>query len=538
MKKPAPSQNGKQTETPFFSEELQSGVGVSARPRALFATAKSAEAGGAIILNRGEPYDIAKEFVQRKYSKHGALGLYYKGEQFWKFNGGFYEELEFDVLSAEVYGFMNAAKCYYRDNPVSMIVKPDEVANVIKCIKAGTTIPASLPQPCWIENEKPAPELFAFKNRLVNIRTGETMEPTPRLWITDAVNFNYEPSAECPRWKQFLEEIHPNDPDAQNCIEEQLGYGMTYDMQFEKIAVWIGKPRAGKSTLLHIQKRLIGARAFAPMSFNDWMRGEKSRENLISKKVLAFADVRLRPPRWFGKTYDPGGLDHGSIQMLLNISGRDSGSIGRMYKKAWEGELTCKVIITSNDPLNIIDPILLSRLVMVDFQQSWLNRNDRDDYLRDKLDAELPGIANRCLAAYRRLLDRKAFKQPASAARLAQTLAAKTDPIVAFMRDYWVKDDKVKPGPLAAEIETSFEMWCEEHRRRDLIESYPRNKLLASIRAIDAYSWLHASKRPRRYPGIRRRTKKDDEAELKAHEEAAQELPVPAPAPPKAYRRY
>src|SRR5262249_6438659 len=154
-----------------------------------------------------------------------------------------------------------------------------------------------------------------------------------------------------------------------------------------------------------VQKGLIGKRAFAPMSFNDWMRGEKSRENLIGKKVLAFSDVRLKRPKVYGSTgYDPGGLDHCSIQALLNISGRDSWSIGRMYKKAWEGELTCKIIITSNDPLNIHDAILLTRLVMVDFQQSWLNRSDRDDYLREKLDGELAGIANRCLSAYRRLL--------------------------------------------------------------------------------------------------------------------------------------
>jgi phage/plasmid-associated DNA primase len=174
---------------------------------------------------------------------------------------------------------------------------------------------------------------------------------------------------------------------------------------------------------------------------------------------------------------------------------------------------------------------------MVDFQQSWLNRPDRDEYLRDKLAAELPGIANRCLTAYRRLLDRKAFKQPASARRLAQKIAAKTNPIVAFMQECWVIDHKAKPGPLAAEIETSFEMWCDEHRRADLLPSYPRNELLKSIREIDAYSWLHAVRTHgdvRRYPGIRRRTKedrkKDEEAELKAQE--------PELKRPRAYRRF
>jgi putative DNA primase/helicase len=385
--------------------------------------------------------------------------------------------------------------------------------------------------------------LFAFKNGLVNVRTGERIDPTPRLWITDAGNFDYDPDAKCPRWEQFLEEAHPNDLEAQNCLEEQLGLGMTYDMQFEKIALWIGKARAGKSTILHVQEKLIGP-AFAVFSFNDWMRSEYSRENLIGKKVLAFPDTRLKPGRAYGSSYDPGGLDHGSIEMLLKISGRDTSPIGRKYKKAWIGQPTCKVIIISNDPLNIQDPILLSRLVMVDFQRSWLNDPNKDDYLRDKLDAELPGIANRCLTAYRRLLDRKRFIQPASATRLAQKVAAKTNPIAAFMQECWVIDHKPK-GPVAAEIETSFEMRCEERRRGDLIESYPRNELLKKIREIDAYSWLHAV-RPhgdvRRYPGIRRRTKEDrkreEEAELKPQEATELKTQQAELKRSAAYRRF
>jgi len=223
--------------------------------------------------------------------------------------------------------------------------------------------------------------------------------------------------------------------------------------------------------------------------------------------------------------------------MLLKISGRDTTPVGRKYKKAWIGHPACKVIIISNDPLNITDPILLSRLVMVDFQRSWLNDPNKDDYLRDKLDAELPGIANRCLAAYRRLLGRKGFIQPASATRLAQKIAAKTNPIAAFMQEYWVIDHKAKPGPLAAEIETSFEMWCEEHRRADLlaiptqraVEEHQRDRRLLLAPRGQTHGDV------RRYPGIRRRTKddrkKEEEAELKAQ---GPELK----APPKAYRRY
>jgi putative DNA primase/helicase len=500
--------------------------------------------GETIILDRTDPFDIAKEFINCKYLKYGSLCLYHKGDSFWQFNGSHYEELEWDVLSAEVYGFINAAKCYIgkRRNPVPIVVRPEDVDKVMKCIKAGTTILASLPQPSWIDTQQTVPELFAFKNKIVNVRTGEEFDPTPRLWITDAVNFDYDPPAKCPRWDQFLREIHPNDQEAQDCIEEQLGYGMTYDMQFDKIAVWFGKPRAGKTTLVHIQKELSGRRAFAPMSFDDWTRGEKSRENLIGKKVLAFSDVRLPPPKWWGKNLDPGGLDRTSVRLLLAISGRDLESVGQLYKKAWEGQLTCKIIITSNDPLNIQDKTLLTRLVMVHFQESWLNRDDIDPYLEKKLDGELPGIANKCFAAYRRLLERGYFVQPKTAAHEAQKMAAGADPISAFMQEYWVKDDKAK-GPYAAQVHFTFELWCEKHGRSNLLESIPREQeLMKAIGKLHEFSWLkrvrHTGETAGRYPGIRRRSEEDEEPEEEAEEIVGEEIAVAEVVTLRTWRRF
>ena len=209
----------------------------------------------------------------------------------------------------------------------------------------------------------------------------------------------------------------------------------------------------------------------------------------------------------------PAALDHASVQTLLNISGRDVLNLGQKYKKGWEGVLASKLIFTSNNPLNITDPVLLTRLIVVDFQQSWLDRPDKDDHLRDKLDLELSGIANRCLGAYRRLVDRGQFIQPESAASLSRTIAAKTNPIVAFMQDRWVIDDKAS-GPTAEAIYSSFVAWCERQRRADLLSSNPKNELIKNIKQIGAYSWLHTVKphgEQRCYPGLRPRTKKDEE---------------------------
>jgi hypothetical protein len=166
-----------------------------------------------------------------------------------------------------------------------------------------------------------------------------------------------------------------------------------------------------------------------------------------------------------------------------------------------------------------------------------------------QLEAELPGIANRCLAAYRELLRRGHFVQPKTAAPVAKRMATDANPIADFMQECWIKDDKARPGPYAAQVHLSFQFWCEEHGRSNLLDTYKREQeLMKAIGKLHEWSWL---KRVRatgatagRYPGIRRLTKEDkwegeEEAEetevIEAPEEIVTEIVVVAP---RGWRRF
>jgi putative DNA primase/helicase len=173
--------------------------------------------------------------------------------------------------------------------------------------------------------------------------------------VQDAVDFAYDPQARCPRWERFLKEIFPDDLVSQDCIEEQLGYGMTNETRFEKGALWIGVRRSGKSTVAFIQRKLAGEQAYAALSFNYWTQNENSHDHIVGRKVGIFADVRFKPAKMYGTSYDPGGIDHKSAELLLNIIGRDAISIGQKYKGKWVGQSTMKLIITSNEVPNLQD---------------------------------------------------------------------------------------------------------------------------------------------------------------------------------------
>jgi putative DNA primase/helicase len=213
---------------------------------------------------------------------------------------------------------------------------PRDAEAVLKCLKAGLVVGLT-PMQRWLDTGKPAPNIIAFKNCLVDYETGEVKPLTPKLWITDGVNFAFDPNARCPRWEQFLEEIFPGDQEAQNCVEEQLGYGMTNETKFEKGALWIGKRRSGKSTIADVLKKLVGDQSYIGLTFHTWVKNENS-SSAIGKKAGVFADVRLKPSTQYGRTgFDPGGIDHISAEQLLKIVGRDTLSLGAKYeRKPWE----------------------------------------------------------------------------------------------------------------------------------------------------------------------------------------------------------
>jgi putative DNA primase/helicase len=359
--------------------------------------------------------------------------------------------------------------------------------------------------PRWLD-ERPSPrpgELLAFRNCLVDVTTGKTHGHDPRLWLHDGVSFNYDPKAKCPWWEWFLAELFPNDEEARDCIEEQLGYGMTTDNQFEKAALWIGPPRSGRGTIASIQELLVGFNGYCSLNLHTWHRSEFSRQGIIGKRVGIFHDIRLKPPKQYGEvSYDPGGVDPHSQQLLLELISGDLTEIGQKYLAAWKGKPFIKFILISNKVPNFNDEVLITRFNTIEFTRSFLGE-EKPELKSKLLPTELPGIANRCLAAYRRLLERGRFIQPKSGQMLLHRVKAQVDPWSAFMDAYWEPDPG--EGTRCKVFNRAFHHWCEETGTLGLTSTTPSD-LIQKINRIPGWEWLESfrprsegPKRPYRY---------------------------------------
>ena len=368
------------------------------------------------------------------------------------------------------------------------------MSGVLTLLRSNVGIDDRVAPPKWFDDRPyPKPEgLLAFKNCLVDVITGETFDHEPWMWIHDGVDFNYDPEARCPEWVKFLVELFPKDEAAREAIEQQLGYGMTIDNQFEKAVLWVGPKRSGRGTLAKIQELLVGFNGFTSLNIHTWHNNENSRMGMVGKRVGIFHDMRLKPGKHYGMVYDAGGVDPQSQQLLLELISGDLTEIGQKYLEAWKGEPFIKFILISNRVPNFNDEVLVSRFIVIEFTESFYGR-EKPELKRWVLPGELPGIANRCLAAYRRLLKEGKFIQPTSGLVLLGKVRAAATPYAAFMDTYW-EPDPIGEGTLIGVFEQTFREWAIQNEAYGIADTSTSN-LIQEINKVPEWGWL-ASYRP------------------------------------------
>jgi putative DNA primase/helicase len=425
------------------------------------------------VLLAAAPFDTAKEFAKRHCQSDGVSVEWFWQGEFYRWNGMFYEVVSEREIRGRIYVFLDGASKWAKPGQ-TMRFQPTKrnVDDVLDGLKTGLALPEGCAPPRRLDTGEEARDVVVFRNKAVNVVTEEEYPLSPMLWVHGALDFEWNPDAPAPLWMKFLEEVLPGDQDAKNVIEEFLGLCMTEETKFQKALMLIGRPRSGRGTISHVLRKLVGE-GYAPLSFHSWARGENSREPLIGKRVGVFADVRFKAGRMYGQSYDPGGIDHVSAELLLNITGQDELSIPRKYIGAWHGRLPMKIVVISNEVPNLNDGVLPGRFIKVWFNESFCGREDVE--LRSKLEGELPGIAVRCVRAYQRLCERGKFIQPATANALELEALAAIDPYAEMAHDCFVVDPQGSVTKVVAYAR--FARWCLEHDRLDLQRTTPDNRL-------------------------------------------------------------
>lgn len=389
----------------------------------------------------------------------GGRILHWRGE-FYSWDGTRYVVRDRVYIDQRLYHFMAGCTTIKENKTgdreiVAFNPKTASVNDVAHALRAVCYADIGEPQ-CWIEQrpeDPPAGEIIAFANGFLHWPTRTMLPATDRLFVTSALEFDYNPAAGEPtHWLKFLHGLWPSDEESITALADMFGYLLTDDTSQQKMFMLIGPPRSGKGTILRVLESLVGYPNRVSPSLAS-LGTQFGLQPLIGKRLAMISDARLS-----------GRADQQPIvENLLRISGEDALSIDRKNIAAWTGKLPTRFVLASNELPAFSDAsaALANRFMLFRFSESFLGREDHG--LTGRLLKELPAIVLWALDGLERLQERGYLIRPQSAEELAEDLVEQTSPMRSFVAEKCVIGDG--NGCDRDDLFKIWKAWCTDQGR-------------------------------------------------------------------------
>lgn len=238
--------------------------------------------------------------------------------------------------------------------------------------------------------------LLNVSNGTVDLKTGVLREHRRQDLITKLCPVEFDPSAKCPRWLLFLEEIFPAQPETISFLQRSVGYSLTGDTEEQCFWMLIGVGKNGKSKFMEAIKAMLGD--YAVSTSMDTFTAKRTDGNAVNPRdgMANLAGARLV---WASESDEGKRLSEAAIKAM---TGGESIRTARIYQDDFEFKPTFKIWLSTNHELGIrgSDEGIWRRPRRVNFD-FVVPVAQRDLQLGAKLQIEMSGILNWALEGLR-----------------------------------------------------------------------------------------------------------------------------------------
>ena len=306
--------------------------------------------------------------------------------------------------------------------------------------------------PCWLDGRK-ADNLLVCADSVVNLDDLTTQPHTPKLFAVTKLPYRYDPQAACPTWTKYLKSVWPDDADAIALAQEFAGYTLLGANPLQSMLLLQGAKRGGKGVFVRTLCALVGRENTCSISVRNFVK-DFALWGARGKSIIIIPDIRA--PK--------NGLPPEIVEILKAITGNDQVDVNGKGRDIVSEPLTGKIIASTNDLLTFEDDsgALFDRLIALKFTRSFLpvdhpdyvEGQDQDPQLENKLQTELPGILNWAIQGLQRVKQRQRFTLPASSNALKEELAAEGSPVKRFVSDCLVREPAGR-----VPVDDTFQLW-------------------------------------------------------------------------------
>ena len=277
------------------------------------------------------------------------------------------------------------------------------------------------------EDEMGGPEgLIAAANCVIDLDERTSREHSPEYHFLSRLGCEFDPDADAPRFRAFLNEVVPSDTERQK-LQEYAGYTLLHwGLPYHKALFLVGPTASGKSTFLDTINAMLGEDTVASLTPQQ-LTGER------------FAGAELYG-KWANIRNDIPAATVKNTGEFKEIIGGDPMKAERKRKDPFRFEPTAKHLYAANElpATETDDEAFYRRILLVPFPET-IPKAERDKHLDDKLQAELPGVLNWAIEGLQRLMSTGGFTGDRSPGRTQDTWQKWSDSVSRF-KDAAIED--------------------------------------------------------------------------------------------------
>jgi len=320
-------------------------------------------------VSKAEKYH--QTFVVKKFIKYRKDIIYSVNEDnFYQYKDGVYHQISETELASILASF---ALVFNKGE----VVTSNRIRSLIDRLKMETKIQF---------NGKMNNEGFInLKNGLYDLRKKELLPHTPSVYTSIQQNFYFDANAKAPRFEKFLYEIL-EDEEKINYVLNTMCYLLLPDYSYQKVFIFFGSGRNGKSVLTSVITNLLGSDNVSSVSIHDLANNRFALNNLKDKLLNLSSEI---------------GSKDLETEMIKKLSGGDVITADRKYQNVISFVNTARLIINANElpRFSELNDAILERFVLIRFPRSFRDEQVNTNLLNELLE-ELPGIFNLVVSRY------------------------------------------------------------------------------------------------------------------------------------------
>lgn len=302
------------------------------------------------------------------------------------------------------------------------------------------------------ETELEFADYINLRNGMFNLNTFELEPHRPEMYLTSQLDFDYDPDAECPQFRKFLQTSITDDrglPDMDMImlLTEFMAYSMTARTDMKASAWLVGVPDSGKSTIVTFMRNLMG-NLHTTIDLGQLATNRFLLAGIVGKRVVTFTEAD-------GTAFLPDALYKalvgGKDEIYVDVKNKDGIAFVPICKIIWSMNGAPRINDRSGATFNRLKVILFDKTIPKDKQIGDLDAI---------LNREKAGAFNYLMQAYSRLKSAQAFTRSERSTRWLEQYQRENDTEWVYCSERLTYDPNSKIT--GQDLYSDYRYWCEE----------------------------------------------------------------------------